>query len=366
MNILRTSMITVLGALLFAVPAQAQPGGGPPQATPVIVAIAQEKPFSDKVEALGTLRANESVDLTSTVTEFVTRIHFEDNQTVKQGDVLVEMDAAEERAELEEQTSFLAEAERQVQRLEPLVEKGAASESVLDERRREKLSAQARINAIQSRIDQRVIRAPYDGVLGLRNISIGALAQPGTMITTIDDISVMKLDFSVPEVFLSTLNTGVEIAATSEAYPGQTFRGRISGIDSRVDPVTRAIRARALIDNAGGLLKPGLLMKVELQKNPRRTLVVPEEALIIDGSDHFVLAVIEQDGRHVADRRKVTVGARQFGTAEITDGLTDGVQIITHGTLRVRPGAAVTITAVEENDETLRELLGQKINEAEQ
>jgi membrane fusion protein (multidrug efflux system) len=361
-NALRTKIapVTAMLAIMCAVhprPGYAQAPGGPPQATPVIAALAEEKTFSDKVEALGTLRANESVDLTSTVTEFVTEINFEDNQSVKKGDILVKMDDAEERAELEEQKSFLAEARRQVNRLEPLVNQGAASESILDERRRETLTAQARINAIQSRIDKRVIKAPYDGVLGLRDISVGALAQPGTLITTIDDISIMKLDFSVPEVFLSTLKPGVEITATSEAYPARVFKGAISGVDSRIDPATRAIQARAMIENPDRNLKPGLLMRVELQKSPRKTIVIPEEALITEGEKHFVLAVIEQDGKTIAERREVQVGARQFGEAEILDGVEKDMKIVTHGTLRARPGAEITVTAIEKNDETLRELL---------
>ena len=344
--------------------AHAQPNGGTQQATPVIVGVAEEKVFTDKVEALGTLRANESVDITSTVTELVTKINFEDNQTVNKGDVLIEMDAAEEIAELEEQKSFLDEAERQVNRLEPLVKKGAASESVLDERRREMQAAQARMNAIQSRLDQRIIKAPYDGVLGLRNISVGALAQPSTMITTIDDISIMKLDFSVPEVFLASLKQGVDIEARSEAYPDRVFKGTISGVDSRIDPITRAIEARAIIDNPDGVLKPGLLMKVELQKNPRQTIVIPEEALIIEGSQHFVLAVVEQeDGQTITERREVSVGSRQFGEAEILNGLDAGIQIVTHGTMRARPGAPVTVTAVEKEDAPLRELLNQNSGE---
>lgn len=353
--------------LISTIPAHAQaPDGGSSKPTPVIVSDVEEKEFADKVEALGTLKANESVEVTTTVTERVTKINFDDNQHVKQGDILVEMDAAEEFAELSEQESFLAESERQVERLEPLVKKGAASESDLDARRREALGATARIKAIQSRIDQRIIKAPYDGILGLRNISVSALAQPGTIITTIDDISVMKLDFSVPEVFLASLKVGVEIKAETEAYPNEAFTGKITSVDSRIDPVTRSIQARALIDNKEGKLKPGLLMLLELQKNPRKALVVPEESLITNGSNQFVLVIIKQDGRTIAERRKVTLGARQYGEVEVLDGLIKGERVVTHGTLRVMPGGEVEITATEKNGETLRELLDQKEKQTDQ
>lgn len=355
MNVLKIGLCL----MFLAMPATAQGPGGKQSATPVIITMVERKAFSDEVEALGTLKANESVDLAASVTELVTAVLFEDNQRVKRGDILVKMDAAEELAELAEQKSFLAEAQRQVNRLAPLVKKGAASASILDESKREAAAARARADAIQSRIDQRIIKAPYDGVLGLRNISVGTLAQPGVMITTIDDISIMKLDFSVPEVFLSTLKSGVDIEARTKAYQGEVFKGTISSVDSRIDPVTRSIMARALIDNADGKLRPGLLMQVELQKNIREALIAPEETLIADGSDNFVLVVTTADGKTTAERRKVTLGERRYGEVEILDGLREGEQIITHGTLRVRAGAPLEIIAVEKDNEPLSELLNQ-------
>jgi membrane fusion protein (multidrug efflux system) len=315
--------------------------------------------IADQVEALGTLKANESVNLTSTVTETITAVHFEGGLRVEKGTILVEMENAEELAELAEQESYLAESRRQVKRLQPLVRDGAASESVLDEREREMETAQARVNAIQSRINKRIIKAPYDGIVGIRNISVGSLAQPGTLMTTIDDDSQMKLDFSVPEIFISAINTGGSIKAFSESYPEKTFEGTISAVDSRIDPVTRSIIARALIANPDGVLKPGLLMKVDLQKDLRDTLIVSEEAIISEGSLNYVMLVADKDGTTIAQRQNVKIGTRQFGLAEILEGVQEGDQVITHGTLRARSGAEIKITAVENNDETLVELLEQ-------
>ncbi|MDQ8181969.1 efflux RND transporter periplasmic adaptor subunit [Pelagicoccus sp. SDUM812005] len=336
---------------------QAQATGAAAPPTPVIVTKAVSKPYADEVEALGTLRANESVELTSSVTEIVKKVSFDDSQRVKKGDVLVEMDTAEELAEMAEQESIMAEAQRQVNRLKPLIEQGAASTSTLTASERDLAGAKARMQAIESRIDQRVIKAPFDGVLGLRNISVGALAQPGSVIATIDDVSVMKLDFSVPEVFLSTLKPGVVIEAETEAYRGRVFEGRIANVDSRIDPVTRSIKARALIDNEEGLLKPGLLMKVELQKDPRDALLVPEEALVTDGPEHFVFVVVGPEGKQTVERRKVKIGTRSYGEAEVLSGLSVGELVVTHGTLRLRMGAPVVIKAVEKNGESLGELL---------
>lgn len=352
-RVLKISLLT----LLCAGQLQAQSNSGATPPTPVIVKVASLKPYADEIEALGTLKANESVELTSSVTEIVKRVSFEDSQRVMKGDVLLEMDTAEELAELAEQESIMAEAERQVQRLKPLIEQGAASTSALTESERDVAGAKARIQAINSRIEQRIIKAPFDGVLGLRNISVGALAQPGSIIATIDDDRVMKLDFSVPEVFLSTLKPGVMIEAKTEAYPDTVFEGKIANVDSRIDPVTRSIQARALIDNEEGLLKPGLLMKIELQKNPREALLIPEESLITDGPDHFVFVVVESGGKKSVERRKVQIGTRSYGEAEILSGLAPGEQIVTHGTLRLRNGSPVTIKAVEKNGESLDELI---------
>ena len=353
MNIFKILVLSILLSISALTSAQQRKA----PVTPVIVTSVTLQEFADVVEALGTLNAKESVDLTSPVTEIVTKISFTDNQRVKQGDVLVEMDIAEEQAELAEQKSILAEAKRQVKRLTPLVKEGAASASVLDENKRNLEGATARIKAIQARINQRILKAPFDGVLGLRNVSIGALAQPGDIITTIDDDRVMKIDFSVPEIFLATLKPGVVVLAETEAFADKVFRGEIAHVDSRVDPVTRSIRARALVKNEDGLLKPGLLMLVKLQKNPRTALLIPEEALIVNGTNKFVFVVSEKEGKTSVEQRKVELGKRQFGEAEILSGLEIGEQIVTQGVLRIRQGAAVKIVAVENKGDQLSKLL---------
>ena len=344
----------------FAPVAEAQwPGAGKMPPTPVITAPVTKEIITDEVEALGTLKANESVDITSSVTEIVTAVNFEDGQNVEKGTVLVEMDASEERASLSEEESVMAEANRQIARLTPLVARGAASESTLDDWKKKAETAQSRLNAINARIDKRRIIAPFDGLVGLRNISVGALAQPGSVLTTIDDDSVMKLDFSVPSIFLSTLSAGVVIEATAEAYPGEVFKGTISSIDSRIDPITRSIVARALISNETGKLKPGLLMQV-CQKSPREAVIVPEEALIPEGSRNSILVTITgDDGSVTAEKRVVELGERQFGKAEILSGISEGEHVITHGTLRVRPGIPLKVQAEETGEEPLPELLKQ-------
>jgi len=351
---LRRHLLSILlgaSALLWLSPAVGQ------QAVPVIITEVQRDRFVDRVEALGTLRANETVDLTATVSEVVTAIHFEDGQRVAEGDILVEMTNQEEHALLEEALSTAAEAKKQYDRVRPLAKRGAASTSLLDQRRREYETAQARLRAIESRLSDRLILAPFAGVVGLRNISVGTFIEPGDVITTLDDDSLMKLDFTVPAIYLTTLVPGLRIEARSVAFADQPFEGRLSGVNSRIDPVTRSIAVRAILPNPERSLKPGLLMTVEMLKNPRDVLVIPEEALIPIGQRHDVFVVEPSAVPPIAHRRQVTIGARRPGEVEIKEGLEAGEFVVIHGTLRVRPDQPVAITAVAKGDEALDELL---------
>ena len=317
----------------------------------VFVAEVRAVPFVDRIEALGTLKANESVALTATVAETVSAIHFNDGERVPAGKVLVEMTGAEERALLAEAQATHAEADRQFQRVKSLAEQGTAAKSLLDERRREWQTARARLEAIESRLADRLIKAPFAGVVGLRNLSLGALVAPGDLITTLDDDSVMKLEFAVPSPFLPVLRPGLAIQATARAFGERRFEGEVSAIDSRVDPVTRAVLVRALVPNPERMLKPGLLMQVTLLKNRREALVVPEQALMPLADRQFVLVV---DDGNKASRREVRIGARRPGEVEILEGLASGERVVTDGTLKVRDGQTVTVTALDDGRAPLR------------
>jgi membrane fusion protein (multidrug efflux system) len=350
------ALMPVLLALLLLAPAVAFAAG-----PDVIVAEAGSEPWADRTEALGTLRADESVVITATVTETISDVHFDDGQRVAAGDVLVEMTSAEEDALLEEVRARVAEAQRQYQRVQSLAERGSASASLLDERRRDLDTARASLVAVESRLKDRVVKAPFAGVVGLRNISLGALVEPGDVITTLDDDRIMKLDFTVPSVFLASLRPGLAIEARAPALGEQAFVGEISAVDTRVDPVTRSVQVRALLPNPQRVLRPGLLMRVELLRNPRQALTIPEEALLHRGDDHFVLALAEgEDGAAIPERRQVQIGARRPGFVEVTDGLDAGERVITHGNDKAKPGEPVTVMAVDDGTRPLAELLAQK------
>jgi len=350
------SSVFFCGILLIA--GKLDAGGGQP--SPVVVVEAVVTSYYDRVEALGTLRANETIDLTATVAEIVTAIHFDDGQRVEAGDILVEMTSKEEHALIEEERSTMAEAKKQYDRVRPLVKRGAASQALLDQRRREYQTSLARLRAIESKLQDRLIMAPFSGVVGLRNISVGALIEPGDVVTTLDDDSVMKLDFTVPAIYLSAIRVGLPIEARSPAFPRQLFMGEVKSISSRIDPVARSIVVRAVLPNPQRVLKPGLLMSVELLKSPRNAVVIPEEALMPSGRDNFVFVVDPAADPAVVDKRKVDTGERRPGQIEVLSGLTAGEFVVTHGNVRARPGQPVKVIAVDTGDEALVKLLNQE------
>lgn len=330
--------------------------GRPDVALPVVVFEAVEDDFVDRVEAIGTLRANETVTLAAQVTETVTAVNFEDGQRVSQGDILVEMTSGEQKALLDQQKSVVNEAQRQLQRARELAKNGAVSQAILDQRQREYTAARAGMQALQSRLEEHIIAAPFDGIVGLRNISAGALVQPGTTITTLDDDKVMKLDFSVPSLFLPSLHPGLEIVARSAGFAAP-FHGAISAIDSQVNPNTRAVVVRAIIPNPDGVLKPGLLMSVELLKNPRRSVVIPETAIVPEGRRFYIFVVDEAASPTTVKRREIQIGARRPGDVEVISGVRPGEKVVVRGTMMVRDGSPVIVSAIEEKGDSLQDLL---------
>lgn len=321
----------------------------------VIISEVKEDQFVDRIEALGTLKANESLALTVTVTETVSALHFDDGQRVEKGKVLVEMTRNEERALLQEARANLDDAKRQFNRVNQLQSQGIEAQSMLDQRRREWDTARARVAAIESRLADRLIKAPFSGVLGLRNISVGALVEPGDTITTVDDDRVMKLEFAVPSVYLASLKAGLSIRARTLAYPERVFEGAVKAVDSRVDPINRSVLVRAIIPNAELILKPGMLMTVEVLRNARRTLVIPESALMPKGDEQYVFVLLGEENQ--VEKRKIKMGSRRRGEVEVLDGLSVGERVIVHGADKARAGQTVRIKGVQDGQQPMSELL---------
>ena len=353
---IKKTLIHLLSLSLLNCSALVYAATAPP--TPVFATRVQLASMQDHIEALGTLRANESVELTATVTDTVSVINFDDGDRVEAGKVLVEMTSDEEHAQLEEARVAVAEARRQFERIKSLHAQKSASESLLDERKREWDTGRARLAAIESRLADRIVRAPFNGVVGLRNVSVGALVRPGDVITTLDDDSVMKLDFSVPAVYMGLLQPGLKVVATTPAWQDQRFEGRVKSVDSRIDPVTRTVVVRALLDNPDHRLRPGMLMHVEIGSRQRQVIVIPEESLVAKGEKQFVY-VVDTSAGNTVERREVRIGTRKPGKVEIVTGLETDELIITDGTLKVRPGSSVTIRAMDDGTTRLHTLLEQ-------
>ncbi|MBL9098373.1 MAG: efflux RND transporter periplasmic adaptor subunit [Alphaproteobacteria bacterium] len=325
------------------------PGGGDGRGGggPVLVTLtpAETREFVDVIEAVGTAKANESIDITAKSTETVSAVNFTDGQKVAAGDVIVEMTSREQSADLIAARAQLAEAAQGYERTKGLSEKGFASTAQLDAATSTRDSAAARVRALESRVADRLIRAPFAGVVGLRKVSVGTLVRPGDVITTLDDVTLIKLDFTVPEAFLGALRQGMTVRVTVAAYPRRTFEGKVVGIDTRVDPVSRAVAMRAEIPNGEMLLRPGMLMTVSLLKNQRIVLAVPEQSLVPVENKQYVFVVLADQ---TAERREVTIGARQPGYVEILSGLKRGEKVVVEGTLRLRPGAEVRVAGESE------------------
>jgi membrane fusion protein, multidrug efflux system len=325
-------------------PDAAQPaqGGGARNAAPAIVSVAQVRSerMSQKLEALGNARANESVDISSKISNVVTAVTFRDGERVRRGQVLVQLDDAQARADVGEAEAALAESERLYNRSRELMSTEALSKAQFDQLEAILKANRARLSAANARLADTVIRAPFSGRVGLRRVSVGTLISPGDVITTLDDTSVIKLDFSVPENFLATLREGLAVRASAPAFPGRTFTGKVASIDSRVDQNTRSVTVRALLANEDGALRPGMFLNVSLSNDERGSLTIPEQALTPEAERQFVFVVT--DGK--AERREVRIGGRRPGSVEVLAGLAAGEQVIVEGTQKVRDGAAVRTT----------------------
>jgi membrane fusion protein (multidrug efflux system) len=314
------------------------PGGGPPVG--VIAVPVRSERLAFELEALGTARANESVDITAKVANQVTAVRFDEGQRVRRGAVLVELDGVQARADLAVAEAVLAESRSQYQRSRELYSTKVLSDSQIEQIEATFKANEARVASARARVSDTVIRAPFDGRTGLRRVSVGSLISPGTVITTLDDTSTIKLDFTIPETFLAAVTPGLDITAGSVAYPDARFGGRVASVDSRVDPATRSVTVRALLPNPEGLLKPGMFLTVRLSRGAIDALLVPEHSLVPEQGDVFVFVV--KDG--AAEKRRVRIGERRVGDVQVVEGLVAGELVVTEGTQKLRDGAPVRLS----------------------
>jgi len=313
-------------------------------------------PVDDTLVRIGTAVARESVVITARVSDKVTRVNFEDGQTVGQGDVLVELDNAQELVAMRLAGLAIAEHEREQVRLARLLKEDAVAQKDLDDRETRLEMARADQARIEVDLANRVIRAPFSGVLGLRLVSLGDLVTPGTKITSLDDIDQVYVDFAAPEKYAAKLSPGQSFTAVNDAYPGVTFEGAIRMIEPRVNGVTRSVQVRGVMDNPGHRIKPGMFLRVLISTGKAEATVVPESALVSIGEKQYLFTLAEATNRVV--RVEVKIGRRFNRWAEITSGIEQGATIVTEGIGKITSGLLVTVgerVAAQQRDAPLPE-----------
>lgn len=303
-------------------------------------------------EAVGTIRAYESIVVTTKIAGVISEIDFQEGQQVKNGDMLVQLDAAERKADIEQAIAEEAKAVAQrdevaikLDRAQTLSKTGAGTGAQVDDLAAQVksldgaiASAQAQRKAAEARLDDLTIKAPFNGRVGTRSVSLGAYVSPETRVTSLDDLSKVRLDFSVPENLLAQLKPGQIVDARSVAYADRIFKGKVAIIDPRVDPVTRTVRLTADFDNPDEALRPGMFMSVALEvTNKDNAVLVPEEAIVSEGLRQVVYPV--KDNK--IERRVIQIGMRQNGKVEVASGLKSGETIVVLGVQRVRAGLEV-------------------------
>ena len=333
------TMLALLTASAIAQPAKA-PGAGAPPAMPVKAVAARLAPAVDEANAVGSLRADESVVIRPEIAGRIAEIRFEEGQSVKKGALLATLDSSEVRAQLASaQAQATLDASR-LERAEDLHKKNFISRQALDEAHSNNARSQASRQEAQAKVAKSEIRAPFNGVAGLRQVSQGAYVAAGTDIARLEKIDQLKLDFRVPEVYLSKLKATQQVKVQVDAYPDESFAGTIYAIEPALDEATRTVLIRARIANVDLKLRPGMFGRVQLQLAVREKAVwVPEQAIVPKGQDAFVFRVANSKVELV----KVQTGARKVGEVEIRTGISAGDMVVTEGTQRIGPGSAVNV-----------------------
>ena len=325
-------------------PAAGKPGGGPPGGFAVGVETAKvsASAFQDDVAAVGSLKSNESVVLRPEIAGRIAAIHLREGMPAGKGAVLVELDAATQSAELRQAEANLALAQANYKRTEDLYQKKFVSERARDESAATLKVLEAAVALTRAKLQKTQLRAPFSGIVGIRNVSVGDYVKEGQELINIEDIGSLKVDFRLPESHLSRLRKGQSVEVTTDALPGQAFKGALDAIDPLIDASGRAISLRARLANPELKLRPGMFVRVRLAFGGERLgLTVPEEALVPAGNDNFVFKV--DDGK--ALRVKVKIGQRNGASVEIEEGLKAGDEVVTAGQLKLRDGVPVRTAA---------------------
>ena len=338
------------GAAVFLRPAPAERGsaaraqdGARPASRgfPVETSTARLIRASDDIRAIGSLQSDESVKIAAEVPGRIAEIVFQEGQRVTQDEVLVKLDDALVRAELADAQARQKLAQANFDRASQLARSGSGTERSRDEAIAASEQGRAAVELARARLAKHTIRAPFSGIAGLRGLSVGAFVNAGTEVVSLEKVDELKVDFSVPEIYLTNVKVGQTIEVMVDALPDRTFVGTIYAIAPLVDVNGRSIRVRARLPNSDGQLRPGLFARILIKGGEQQVVVVPESAVTPRGGDSFVFRI--ENGRAI--ETKVELGPRKAGEVEIRKGLPPDSIVVTAGQQRLRDGAAVTVVA---------------------
>lgn len=319
-------------------PATAVAAGGTAPGLPVLVASARTQALTDRLRAVGTLTANESVLVRSEIPGRVERIHFEEGQQVKAGEPLITLDGAEYRAQVAQTEATVTVNSLNFRRAADLVKTNMLSQQEYDQAQARLAESRALLQRHQVMLAKTVLRAPFDGVAGLRLVSPGAYVQPGQDLVNLENLDPLKVEFRVPERHATAMTVGRPLTLRVDAVPGREFSGEIYAIDPRLDAGTRTFALRGRVPNGDGLLRPGMFAQVELTVGERpAAVVIPEQAIVPRGDKLYVFKVV--DGKVALT--PVGTGLRAPGIVEITDGLVAGDTVVIEGQMKLRDGMPV-------------------------
>jgi len=314
---------------------------------PAIISVtkATTETWQPAIKAVGSVEAINGIEVANEVPGVIESINFESGDTVKQGDVLVRLDAAIDEAALRTRRAEAQLAQQEFKRVSDLLPRRAVSQSQYDEAKANYDAARARVNEAEAQLNKKVIKAPFDGKLGIRMVDQGQYLGTGTPIVEINMLHPIYVDYTLSEKYLPDVDQGFPVSVTVAAVPDRTFEGEVSAINTSVNPETRTVRMRATLNNEDNLLRPGMFATIQTgQPRNNEVVTLPREAISYNTYGNFVFVVEEnEEGQLVVSRRSVTTGEVREGRASVTSGLESGETVVAKGLLRLRAGQRVEI-----------------------
>lgn len=311
----------------------------------VSATVARAENWTPAIKAVGSIKAVNGIEVANEVPGVVETINFESGDTVDKGDVLIRLDAAIDEAALRTRRAEAQLAEQEFKRVSDLLPRNAVSQSQYDEAKANFDAARARVNEAEAQLNKKVIRAPFDGTVGLRLVDQGQYIPTGTPIVEINMLDPIYVDYTLSEKSLPLVDTGYQVAATVAALPGKDFEGQVSAVNTSVNPETRTVRVRATLANPAHELRPGMFATVRTrQPEDRRVVTVPQTAISYNTYGDFVFVIKENDQDElVVERRSIQSGDTRDNRVAVLDGLEAEEQVVAKGLLRLQAGQRVEV-----------------------